>query len=270
MITNRVLRIAVAVLSLAGTGALLAGCSKSTSPTSPSDDSLTWAERTWILQKGTLQVGAFNDYPPFGFVDGSGKAAGMAVDYWAVVAQRLGIKIVFTPTAFADQLAGLRAGRFDALQGIFPLEERKQWFAFSTPYFAIDTRIYVDPTHTDRTTLASLTGLTVAVVEGDSGQQIAGSAGLTTLVVRSYPDAVSAVAGGGAQAMILDQLVADYFISQASLSAKVKVVGSPVATGQMTMPVAVGNVELLRILNKGIAMVGPDAFASIYAKWMGK
>jgi polar amino acid transport system substrate-binding protein len=266
----RQVRKVLAILLLVSLGILQSVCSKSKAPLGPSDDLLTAAERSWLLQKGTLLVGAFNDYPPFGFVDASGKAVGMSVDYWTLVAQNLGVKVVFTPMAFADQLAGLRAGRYDALEGIFPLDERRQWFAFSVPYFAIDTRIYVDATHTDRTTLASLKGLTVAVVEGDSGQQIALSAGLTTLSVSSYPLAVSAVAGGAAQAMILDQLVADYFIAQASLSAKVKVVGSPVATGQMTMPVDVRNSTLVGILNKGIAQVGPDAFNSIYAKWMGK
>jgi ABC-type amino acid transport substrate-binding protein len=251
-------------------------CSESTAPTRPSsvpvapDGALTRVERDWLDRKGTIQVGAFNDYPPFGFVDANGKAVGMAVDFWNLVATRLSVKVVFTPVAFADQLAGLRQGRFDSLQGIFPVTERTQWFAFTTPYFDIDTRIYVGAAYTDRTTLGSLKGLTVAVVAGDSGQHIAADAALTTLVVKGYPDAVAAVATGKAQAMILDQLVADYFIAQARVSAAVKVVGAAVDAGQMTMPVRKDDVVLLGLLNKGIGWVGEGEFKAIYNKWMGQ
>ena len=243
----------------------LASASPASSPAS-----LTTAEKDWLAQKGTLQIGAFNDYPPFGFVDKNGKAVGIAVDYWKLVAQRLGVEVAFTPELFADQLDGLKQGRFDSLQGIFPLPERKQWFAFSHPFFVIDTRIYVDAAHTGHTTLKSLEGLKVAVVDGDSGQSIASAAGLTTVVVKGYPQAVKAVASGAAQAMILDQLVADYYIAKYGAGAQVKAVGKPVAVGEMTMPVRKDDTVLLGILNKGIEMVSDSEFAAICDKWMGQ
>lgn len=259
--------------------ALLGACGQqetaSSSPSAPaspasSPGSLTTAEKDWLAQKGTLQIGAFNDYPPFAFLDKSGQAVGIAVDYWSLVAERLGIAVAFTPELFADQLEGLRQGRFDSLQGIFPLPEREQWFAFSHPYFAIDTRIYVDAAHAERTTLKSLKGLEVAVVDGDSGQAIADKAGLSTLVVKGYPDAVKAVASGKAQATILDQMVADYYIKEFKVTAKVKPAGKAVASGLMTMPLRKDDTVLLGILNKGIAMVGDSEFEGIYEKWMGQ
>ena len=83
-----------AVALASGAAALLAACggASSGSSSSPaataasSSGALTAAEQAYLKQKGTLQVGAFNDYPPFGFVDASGKAAGIAVDYWNLVA----------------------------------------------------------------------------------------------------------------------------------------------------------------------------------------
>lgn len=244
-----------------------------TTPAPPSSSSLTSAEKDYLAKKGALQVGAFNDYPPFGFVDESGKAVGMAVDYWNLVAERLGVQVAFTPMLFAEQLDGLTQGRFDSLEGIFPLPERKQWFAFSRPYFAIDTRIYTAAGATDVDSLKALKGakgMKVAVVDGDSGQAIADNAGLTTLVVAGYPQAVKAVASGTAQATILDQMVADYYIKEFKLAAKVKPAGKAVATGLMTMPVRKDDAVLLGILNKGIEMVGDSEFEGIYEKWMGQ
>jgi len=270
-----------AVLVIAAV-ALTAACGSSGGSASPPPapsasasgaSALTSAEQAYLTQKGTLQIGAFNDYPPFGFVDKSGKPVGIAVDYWKLVAQRLGVQVAFTPVLFADQLAGLRQGRFDSLQGIFPLAERKQWFDFSRPYFAIDTRIYTVAGAADLTTLQALKGakgLKVAVVKGDSGQQIAHAAGLKTLVVKGYPQAVKAVASGAAQAMILDQMVADWYIKEFKVGARVKAVGKPVATGLMTMPVRKDDTVLLGILDKGIAMVGDSEFEGIYEDWMGK
>ncbi len=279
------LRAAVVAACVFCAAVFLGGCGSSSQAPSPapaspaasssasSASTLTAAEQQWLTQKGTLQVGAFNDYPPFGFVDKSGAAVGISVDYWKLVAQRLGVKVVFTPVLFADQLDGLKKGRFDTLAGIFPLPERKQWFAFSRPFTTIDTRIYAGAGATGLTTLKALKGAPgakVAVVKGDSSQQIADAAGLTTLVVKGYPQAVRAVASGAAQAMILDQMVADYYVAQFKVADKVKPVGKPVATGQMTLPVRKDDAVLLGILDKGVAMVGVSEFEAIYQKWMGR
>jgi ABC-type amino acid transport substrate-binding protein len=267
-----------AVAVALGAAALLAACGgassgSSSSPAASPSGALTAAERAYLKQKGTLQVGAFDDYPPFGFVDASGKAAGIAVDYWNLVAERLGVAVRFTPVRFSDQLAGLRSGRFDSLEGIFPLPERAQWFAFSRPYYTISTRIYTVAGATDLASLEALKGakgLKVAVVDGDSGQAIADKAGLKTLVVAGYPQAVKAVGSGRAQAMILDEMVADYYIRQFKLGAKVKAAGAPVASGRMTMPVRKDDTVLLGILDKGAAMVGTAEFNGIEEKWTGQ
>ena len=248
--------------------------SSSTTPsataTSAASD-LTQAEKDYLAEKGTLQVGAFVDYPPFGFVDGSGKAIGMSIDYWNLVAERLGVKVEYTPELFADQLDGLKQDRFDSLAGIFPLEERRQWFDFSNPYTTVDTRIYVtSDLAADHTTLDSLKGLTVAVVKDDSSQEIADKAGLTTAVFDSYEQAVTALDTGDAQALILDELVAEYYIKQHKLQSKVTAVGEPVDEGQMTMPVLKGDTVLLGILNKGIGMVGDSEWEAIQEKWLGE
>ena len=107
-------------------------------------------------------------------------------------------------------------------------------------------------------------------MDGDSGQTIADKAGLKTVVVAGYPQAVKAVGSGKAEAMILDEMVADYYIRRFKLGAKVKAAGTPVATGVMTMPVRKDDTVLLGILNKGAAMVGTAEFNGIEEKWTGQ
>ena len=255
--------------------AMLAGCgSTDTSSSSASQSpgtssqaaaSLTADEQAWLDDKGTLKVGAFSDYPPFGFVDESGEAVGIAADYWRLLGEKLGVGIEFFPVQFADQILGLQHGTYDSLQGIFPVSSREEWFAFSTPFFDIPTRIFTDGA-TGVTSLKDLKGVKVAVVKDDSGQLLADHAGLDTLVVPGYEDAVKALGEGKAGAAILDQLVGEYYAKKLGYEA-MQAVGSPVDEGQMTLPVQKDQTTLLSILDKAQKMVSDQEFSGIVSKW---
>jgi ABC-type amino acid transport substrate-binding protein len=262
-------------------GLAAAACGGEEEPSSPSpaaspatgQPTLTEEEQAWLAETGTLAVGAFDDYPPFSFVaDEGGEPAGIAVDYWTLLGERLGVEIAFSPTAFSTQLDWLKEGKVDSLTGIFALEEREEWFAFSRPWMAIDTRIFVDAKHEGATTLEKLKaqGLTVAVVKDDSGQAIADEAGLKTLVLEGYNQVVEAVGTGDAQAAILDEPVGVFYAKEFGYDGEVMAVGDPVASGMMTLPVDKDNTMLLGILDKGIEMIGDSEFEGIYEKYMGE
>jgi ABC-type amino acid transport substrate-binding protein len=282
-------RVAPAVVLLAAAvlavGLLAAACGGDDGASSPSPaassaaaspasgSALTAEEQAWLAETKELAVGAFDDYPPFSFVaDEGGEPAGIAIDYWTLLGERLGVEIAFSPTTFSNQLDWLKTGKVDSLTGIFPLEERKQWFAFTQPWMAIDTRIFVDAGNKDATTLDELKArdLTVAVVKDDSGQSIADDAGLKTLVVEGYNQAVEAVGTGDAQAAILDEPVGVFYAKEFGYDGEVMAVGDPVASGTMTLPVDKENTMLLGILEKGIGMIGDSEFEGIYEKYMGE
>lgn len=261
----------LAVASLAA--ATLAGCGgaggEPTTSAGGKGVSLTAEEQAYLKEHSPLQVGAFNDYPPFGFLDDAGKAAGIGVDYWNMVGEQLGVAVEFSPVSFTEQIAGLKTGDYDSLHGIFPRPEREEWFAFSDPYLVIYTHIYADATQVDATTLEELKAqdLVVAVVKDDTSELIANEAGLKTLAVAGYEEAVDALASGDAQALILDELVAEYFLAAKDLGAKFGAVGEPVDEGTMTMPVQKENTILLGILNKAAAALAGQGDA-LKAKWL--
>lgn len=231
---------------------------------------LTGGEKEWLSRHKEIRVGAFNDYPPFGFVDASGQAQGMSVDFWNLLSQKLGVKVKFHPTAFAEQLEGLKNGRFDSLAGIFPLEERKKSFDFTREYAVVATRVYVRPQHAGLKGIGDLKGLKVGGVEGDSGKVIAEKANLSVKGFASYLDAVRALGKGGIDAIVMDELVVNYYAVQNKLEDKIRKIGEPVDQGKMTLPVAKGNVMLLGILDKGVSMVSPEEWLKIRQKWTGK
>jgi ABC-type amino acid transport substrate-binding protein len=231
---------------------------------------LTGGEKEWLAQHKEIRVGAFNDYPPFGFVDASDQAQGMSVDFWKLLAQKLGIQVEFYPTAFARQLEGLKNGQFDSLAGIFPLEERKQLFDFTREYTVVATRVYVAPKYAGLKGIEELKGLKVGGVEGDSGKVIAGKAGLNPRGFTSYLSAVQALGREEIDAIIMDELVVNHYAVQNKIEGKIKAIGEPVDQGKMTLPVAKGKAVLLSILDKGVSMVSPAEWLNIRQKWLGK
>jgi len=234
------------------------------------EDLLTNEQKDWLDRHKEVQVGAFNDYPPFGFVDATGQAQGMSVDFWNLMASRLGFKASFHPAAFAQQLEGLKTGRFDSLAGIFPLDERKKFFNFTKEYTIIATYIYVGPKHAGLKGLTDLKGLKVGGVEGDSGMVIAEKAGLRPIGFTSYLNAVRALGRGEIDAIIMDELVVNYYSVQNKLEDRIKRIGQPVDQGKMTLPVAKENTMLLGILQKGVSLVSSEEWLKIRQKWIGQ
>ena len=70
---------------------------------------------TDIKKKGVLVVGAKADYPPFGYLDSSGKIVGFEADLAADVARRLGVKLELSPVVAANRIQFLQQGKIDLM-----------------------------------------------------------------------------------------------------------------------------------------------------------
>jgi polar amino acid transport system substrate-binding protein len=217
-----------------------------------------------------MQVGAFDYYPPFGFIDELQEPQGMSIDFWRILSSKLQFWVQFHATRFSNQLDGLKTGKYDSLAGIFDLKERHQWFDFSKPYAVIKTHIYAKPKHTHINTLEDLKNLKVSAVLGDSGYRISEKAGLNLKSCSNYRECIFELAYGETDAIVMDELVVAYFIKEQSLRDKIIKVGQPVDEGKMCLPVAKGNTMLLNILNKGIDMVSENEWKKIEENWLGK
>jgi ABC-type amino acid transport substrate-binding protein len=247
---------------LLGLACILSSCTR--------QDPLTAKQRAWLTQKGTIQVGAFKNYPTFGFLNKAGQPVGLSIDFWNLLAAKLYCKVQFHAAFFDNQLKGLESGQFDSLAGMFPLPVRGAKFDFSVPFYLIPTSIYVAPNRTGVKTLADLKGLKVGVVEGDSSQDIAHYAHLEPALFSTYKDTVMALANGKVQAIILDGPVAHYFVKKNSLQDKIRQIKPPVARSIMILPVKHGNAMLLDILNRGIALITPEERQKLEKKWSGE
>lgn len=232
------------------------------------EDVLTSEERSWLKEHGPIKVGAFNDYPPFGFVDEKGRAAGISIDFWRALAAKLGLKVEFIPAPFKEQLDGLKKGRFDSLAGIFPLAERARFFRFTAHYYTINTHIFVRPESSGVRGFSDLEGLRVGAVQGDSGQVLAEKSGLKVRGFTSYKDAVLALGRAEVDAIVMDDLVVLYYRAKYGWDKLIIKAGAPVEEGQMTLPVRKGDGALFNILAKGVALVPAEEVESMAKGWL--
>lgn len=237
-------------------------------PRKETDSILNLEERAWLENHGTIQVGVFNDYPPVGFLDESGHPQGMAIDFWRLVARNLDLDVTFTPCAFWEQLDGLASGRFDSLAGIFDMEERRALFDFSIPYFSIYTYIYTKPELQGVEEWSDLKGLRVGVVEGDSGQTLAYKTGINAGSYATYLEIVLGLLHKKLDAVVLDELVVEYYASSYNALDRIRKAGRPLDHGALSLPVRKGNSVLLSILNKGVRSVAEKDLRMIELEWL--
>ena len=228
---------------------------------------LSVPQRSWIQARGVIKVGAFKDYPPFGFVDQDGNAQGISIDFWRLLAKKLDITVSFFPLQFAGQLKGLKNSRFDSLAGIFKMPEREKEFDFTKPYCVINTYIWVTPRHKE---VKGWAGLKVGAVTGDSGEVLAQEHGLKVQGFGDYQQAVLALAKGDLDAIVMDELVVAFFLWKHRLKGAALKAGGPVDKGEMTLPVDKGNAILLDILNQGVAAISDAEWEAIVARWIGR
>ncbi|MGI6246885.1 MAG: ABC transporter substrate-binding protein [Pseudochelatococcus sp.] len=66
------------------------------------------------IEKGTLLIGSDQVYPPYDYVE-DGVTKGLDADVMALIAPKLGVKVRFIDTRFANLIAGLQANRYDLI-----------------------------------------------------------------------------------------------------------------------------------------------------------
>lgn len=236
--------------------------------TAVAGEPLTPQEKAWLRNHGPIRVGSFSDYPPYAFVDDDGKPVGMAIDYWNLLAAKLGAKVSFTPAEVAAQQLGLSDGVFDSLTGLFPVPSRRLVMDFSKPICTEATFIYTGPRHKNINKLSELKGLRTAAVKGDAAQEQLQSVGLVPTLYDNYETAIDALAADLVDAVCVDHWVGQYFIAKKGLEGKIFRSSQPVVVDVIALPVQKNQPELLAIINKGIDALGPSSWRAIEQKWL--
>lgn len=231
---------------------------------------LSTAERQWLAQHPNITLGIDPDWPPFEFRDDDGKYRGMASNFIALAADRLGIKMQAAPIDnWSDVLLAARRGEVDVLPSITPTPERAEYLSFTDPYIEFPMVII---TRSDAPFIAGLEemgGMRVAVVDGyyshETLQQLHPS--IQLMLTRTVREGVNAVAVGEVDAYVGNIAAASYAINQIGLTS-LKVAAYTPYSFKLTMGVRKELAEFVPILNKALQDISPAEVRMIREGWV--
>ena len=225
-----------------------------------------------VKARGTLRVAMEGTYPPFNFKDPkTGQLAGYDVDVAKLVAAKMGLKPEFVTTEWSAILAGLGAGKYDAIisqVGINP--KRQEVFDFSEPYTYSNPQLIVRKNDTSKyTSLNDLKGKKLGVGQGSVYEQQAKA--VAGIAVKSYPAApenLQDLAVGRIDAALNDSLMVAYLLSNSKLPIKA---GARVGQAErMGIPFKKGSPKFKAAVNKALQDAAADgSLKQVSMKWFG-
>lgn len=175
------------------------------------------ADDSWekVQAKGEMVIGLDDAFPPMGFRTDDGKLVGFDIDAAEETGRRLGIKIVWQPTAWKGVINSLNSNKFDAIwNGMTITEERAQQVLFTKPYMMDGQIAVVRMSETAVTTLEGLGGKNVGVQAGSPALEAAKSLPMAPAQIREYDDNPKAfldLESGRLAAVVVDNLSGLYF-----------------------------------------------------------
>jgi polar amino acid transport system substrate-binding protein len=215
---------------------------------------------------GTLSVGSDIPYPPF--EQGKpGNYTGFDVELVEAIAEKIGRKAEFHDTSFETIFRDVAQGKFDAVASAATItEEREKAVDFSNPYYLSEQAVLVKEGSPIKS-LGELSGKTVAVQQGTTGQELAKEKSGAS-EIRPFPegpDAVNALKSGTVEAVVIDAPVAQEAVEK---SGGLEIAEKVPTEEEYGIAVAQGEEELLDEINEGLEEVEEDGtYKKIYEKW---
>ena len=173
-----------------------------------------------IVEKGTLILGLDDTFPPMGFRDEDNNIVGFDIDVALEVASRLGVELVAQPISWDAKELELSSGNIDCIwNGLSITEERQASMSMSFPYLNNQIVVYVKA-DSGIATLDDLAGKVLGVQNGSYALELlegdfsaVAEASAEVLGYDDYLTALMDLRQGGCDAVLMDLVVGDYYIT---------------------------------------------------------
>ncbi|WP_298703397.1 basic amino acid ABC transporter substrate-binding protein [uncultured Veillonella sp.] len=218
-----------------------------------------------------LRVGAETTFPPFEFTEGD-KYVGFDIDLAEAIAKKMGYKMEFKSMGFDALIPALQSNDIDMIaSGINATPERAKAVDFSEPYFTEGGFAIV--VRKDNTTIndwKDLEGKRIITQIGTIPSEMARKIdGAQVKDVDSNSQAFNELQANTADAMILDNAVAMYYLKQGA-DKDLKITGQPTQAEGTVWAFRKGDNELREKANKALQDLKADGtYQKIYDKWFG-
>lgn len=219
-----------------------------------------------------LRVAGDNNHPPYEYMDENRNYKGFNVDIMNALSIELGIDIELIPMEWSDALLALEKKEVDAIQGISKTQEREKKFLFTKPTVHNSQVVFVMKETNIITGLEDLSGVRVALQEGDINHEIMMNVPNVIIIPKKdQKDAMEALLNGEAEAYVGNRLTGLYYFQKYRKSHLVKIVGEPMRTSEYGPATYLGNQDLINMLDQGLEGLKKNGiYDKIYSKWFGE
>lgn len=239
-----------------------------------SADLLTPAERAWLGAHPRIVLGAGEDWAPMIVKDAKGNVTGFAIDHLALLNEKLGTDIRIEAGPWHEIVARAEAGAIDGLTLTSPIEERRDRFVFTEPYFTGHNFIFLragDGRWKDgRVRMNDLRGHRVGYLKGTLriSQALANVPGATAVAADSYEALANALLAGEIDAAIASYSL-EYWRASRGMLGIVPALIVPETETRIVMSIRKDRAPLAGILDKGLAAIRQDEVEPLYRRWFG-
>jgi ABC-type amino acid transport substrate-binding protein len=225
-----------------------------------------------VKKRGKLIAGVKTDFPPFGYVDSSGRNLGFDTDLGHLFAKALfddPTKVEFVAVTSGNRIPFLQSGKIDIIIATVTItDERRQVVEFSDPYFLSGSLLLVPKASAVRG-VEDLAGKTVAVIQGaiqdKDIEQLAPKA--NRIKFAKVSEAVLAVKGGRADAYAHDDILILTLVRE---NPDLKAVGKPFIPRPYGIAVRKGDVEFIKWVNGELGRIKKDGtYDQLWKKYFG-
>ncbi len=213
-----------------------------------------------VKKRGVLIAGVKTDFPPFGYIDASGKNAGFDVDVARHFAKALfndEQKLELVAVTSGNRIPFLQSGKIDIIIATVTVtDERRQVVEFSDPYFMSGSLLLV-PKSSQARSLDDFAGKTIAVIQGaiqdKDVEQLQPKA--SRIKFGKVSEAVLAVKGGRADAYVHDDVLV---LTLARENPDLKAIGTAFMPRPYGIAVRKGDTEFIKWVNAALAAMHRD------------
>jgi polar amino acid transport system substrate-binding protein len=192
--TRRVFATLVATLAMTALGALAA------LPSAAHADALDD-----IAKSGTVRIGVFEDYPPFGSIGPDMKPVGYDIDMANLIGKTLNAKVELVPVTGDNRMAFLADRKADLLLSVGQTPEREKVIDFSQPYAPYYLAVF-GPKSLQVKSAADLAGKSISVARGTLEDLSVTKIAPPSANIKRFDDpngAISAFLSGQVQLMVV-------------------------------------------------------------------
>jgi polar amino acid transport system substrate-binding protein len=220
-------------------------------------------------ETGKIRVATDATWAPFEYIEtNTTEIVGFDIDLFDAIAERANLDVEYVNVPWDPLLAGMATGAYDAaISSISIRPDRLQNMNFSHPYFTAGQIITTLKSNTDITGNETLSGKSVGVQTGTTGDILAQSINGTNVVGYDViGDAFVSLMARQIDAVICDNPVAYGWVAKYDT---LKTVGEVMSSEQYGIAVAKGKEELLEKINTALdALLAEDIIDQLTEKWL--